>query len=124
VKIGPYALVPAGVVTVTKYEAPEVTVGMTADIDVGPETMTLGDCRSTLAELGVAPVSWTKFTVVPVTNPVPVSVIVVLPTTAPVGGLMLDTVGSCGDHSQLSTVRPVPQYRTHTPGFGELTPGG
>jgi hypothetical protein len=111
-------------VTLTKYDAPEVTVGTRADIVVDPETVTPVAWRMTLAELGVAPVSWTKFTVVPLTNPVPMIAIVVLPVTAPDGGLMLVMVGSCGAHSQLSIVRPVPQYVAHTPLLGELTPGG
>jgi hypothetical protein len=111
-------------VTVTKYDAPEVTVGTTADIIVDPETVTLVACRMTLVELGVAPLSCTKFTMDPLTNPVPVIVIVVLPVTTPNGGLMLVMVGSCGAHSQLSIVRPVPQYVAHTPLLGELTPGG
>jgi hypothetical protein len=105
-----YALVPFGVVTVTKYCVPSVAPGETAVSEVpdgSTDTFVAG--RSTLSLLGAPPDSSTKVTVEPLTKPVPVIVTVVPPAIEPVAGLMLVTLGTVGDQTQLSTVIVVPQ---------------
>jgi hypothetical protein len=102
--------VPFGVVTVTKYWVPSVTPGEMAVIEVDELTVTPVAGNSTLSLLGTPPDSSTKVTVAPGTKPVPVIATVVLPAIEPPAGLTLVTLGTNGDHTQLSTVIVVPQY--------------
>jgi hypothetical protein len=51
-------------------------------------------------------------------------VTVVLPEMDPAFGVTLETTGTVGDQSQLSTVMLVPQYVSHCPALGALPPGG
>jgi hypothetical protein len=78
----------------------------------------------TLALEGTPPCSSTKLTVEPATNPVPVMVTGVPPVMGPAVPLRLETAGTTGAHTQLSTVMVVPQYTTHRAVVGTLIPGG
>ena len=88
---------------------PSIVAGATAVIDVDEFTATLEADSTTLSLVGALPDSSTKLTVAPVTNPVPVIVTDVPPLIEPDAGLIPVTVGTVGDHNQLSVIMPVPQ---------------
>ena len=103
------ALVPPGVVTVTRYVVPSITGGVVAVIAVVPWTVTLAAGSTTLSLAGLDPVASTKLTVDPGVKPVPVIVTVVPPADVPLAGDTPTTVGTTGDHSQLSITIRSPQ---------------
>jgi hypothetical protein len=111
-----YALVPVGVVTAMKYVIPfavdpSVTGGELTVIDVDPTLSTVAE-RTTLSLAGVPPDSSMKLTVVAFcTNPVPLIVTDVPPRIEPELGCIPVTVGTTGDHTQLSVLIPEPQNR-------------
>ncbi len=67
---------------------------------------------------------FTKFTVEPGPNPVPVMVRGAPPSKVPVKPTTLVTVGTVGVQFQLLTLSVLPQYVTHCTWLGLLTPVG
>jgi hypothetical protein len=87
-------LVPADVVTATKYVVPTVTSGEIAVIVVELVTTTFVAGTLTAGLVAVPPDSSTKVTVAPVKKPVPVITSEVPPGGNPTGGAMLLTTGN------------------------------
>jgi hypothetical protein len=120
VKTEEKALVPLGVVTVTKYVEPMITDGEVTWRQVGRAQLE-GGLVTTVAGIaglyplvfegltGAPPDSHRKLTVSSATNPVPLMLIVVPPVVEPEVGLMELTTGTTGFQSQLSCVMLSPQ---------------
>jgi hypothetical protein len=89
-------LVPADVVTATKYVVPTVTGGEIAVMVVELLTTTLVAGTLTAGVVAVPPDSSTKLTVAPVKKPEPVMTSDVPPAGRPTAGLTLLTTGNGG----------------------------
>jgi hypothetical protein len=80
---------------------PAVTAGELAVIAVGPFTNTLTAGITTLGLVGVPALSWTKFTVELVTNPVPVMTTLVPPDVDPLLGPIELTMGATREYVKM-----------------------